>query len=61
MIRRLKRRIKWKIKWTIKRLYVRFRYDFRILRLRLMYLPEPEDAMSPEEMLAEIKRKSKLT
>lgn len=45
----------------IRRRYIGFRIKLRILRLHFMYLREPEDAMSPEEMLAEIKRRSRLT
>lgn len=49
------------MKRKLRRMYLGFRIKCRILRLHLMYLPEPEDAMTPEEMLAEIKRRSKLT
>lgn len=49
------------MKRKLKRIYVKLRIQLRILRLNFMFLPEPEDAMSPEEMLAEIKRRSKLT
>lgn len=43
------------------RMYVRFREWLRLLQLFFLYVPEPEDAMSEEEMLKEIKRKSGLT
>lgn len=45
----------------IKRMYLEFRVWLRIIRLRMMLLKEPEDARDPEEMLEEIKRRSKLT
>lgn len=49
------------MKRRLRRMYLGFRVKLRILRLCFMYLPEPEDAMSAEAMLAEIKRRSKLT
>lgn len=45
----------------LERTYIGFCIKLRILRVHFMHLQEPEDAMSPEEMLAEIKRKSRLT
>ena len=45
----------------IKRLYLGFRVQLRMIRLRLMLLKEPEDAKDPKEMLEEIKRHSNLT
>ena len=49
------------MKRRLKRIYLGFRIRLRIIRLRLMYLKEPEDAKDPEEMLKEIKEKLKLT
>jgi len=49
------------MKERLERIYLRFRVQMRIIRLKLMYLREPEDALKPEEMLEEIKKKSKLT
>lgn len=46
-------------KW--KKIYIGFRIRLRLLRLKFLYVPKPEDAKSPEEMLREIKKRSKLT
>lgn len=49
------------MKKIIKRMYLGFRVQLRIIRLRLLLLKEPEDAKSPEEMLNEIKKRSDFT
>lgn len=48
-------------KEILRKLRIRFRFQLRILMLHFVRVPEPEDAKTPEEMLAEIKRRSKLT
>lgn len=45
-------------KW--KKLYIGFRVQIRLLRLRFLYMRIPEDAKSDQEMLAEIKRRLEL-
>lgn len=45
----------------LKKIYVEFRVQLRIIRLYFVRVPEPEDAKSPEQMLEEIKKASKLT
>lgn len=48
-----------KRKWE--KLYIGFRVQIRLLRLRFLYLPKPDDAKSDQEMLEEIKKRLELT
>lgn len=53
--------MKRRLKRSVQRLRARFHFRLRMLRLHFVRLPKPADAKTPEEMLAEIKRRSKLT
>lgn len=45
----------------MRRLYIRLRIQIRLIRLHFLVMPEPEDAKSSEQMLAEIKKALKET
>ena len=44
-----------------KKIYLGLRIRLRLLHLQFLRIKEPPDAKSPEEMLKEIKKRSKLT
>ncbi|MFG6332985.1 MAG: hypothetical protein K1W28_14400 [Lachnospiraceae bacterium] len=49
------------MKKGLRKLYIAFRIQMRLFRLFFLRVRKPEDAMTQEEMLEEIKRRSGMT